>query len=62
MIARMTCASVTGTVSKCGHTWELDENEELFEDHVQERRKVAESEEEEEEEQKEDELEEYDVK
>jgi hypothetical protein len=34
MVAKMMCASVVGTVSKCGHTWELDDHQELFENCV----------------------------
>lgn len=34
LVTRMTCASVIGSVAKCGHSWELKEEEYLFEDCV----------------------------
>jgi hypothetical protein len=34
LVARMMCASVVGSVTKCGHTWELDESDVLLEGEV----------------------------
>jgi ribosomal protein S27E len=34
LVARMMCASVTGTVAKCSFIWELDDDDLLMEDSV----------------------------
>lgn len=34
LVTRMTCAAKTGLASRCGHSWELREEEHLFEDCV----------------------------
>jgi hypothetical protein len=36
IVVRLICTSATGTTPKCGHVWDLEEDQQLYENEIKE--------------------------